>query len=457
MKIISEQNIGRVSFIFAVVVVSAVIFAVGVFFVVRDYESALQELDRFERTLIDQEKHRLKADVDAFVLRIEALSEHFSVVPESSGEAEDNPADDAGTAAVPAIPDWDRVLEELQRAADLEAAGYFVYHLHKPDGGDRFATMLFNPARPDLVGQQLSTDFPDARGYNFRKVFVQDLRNRGESFVIYHYQRDEHADGNGNRPLGRKLAYLRLYPESGWIAAKNTTLDWIDELAAAGRTSLKSENKSRLVLLGCIFVGGMALALVLAYLFSLGTRPLFEHYRNQEREVRGQNESLKKLLEQQNRTDTLTSAMNRSHFNQELVKEMARSDRYQTPLSMILFDVDDFKAINDRLGCEAGDTVLVELVNMVQDNIRQTDILARWGGEEFAILAPGINLSHAGMFAEKLRRLIEDAAFTVAMPVTCSFGVAFYEHAENQHAFVQRIDEALVRAKAAGKNRCVAA
>lgn len=460
MKIISEQNIGRVSFFFTVIVVSVIIFAVGVFFVVQKYEYALEELTRVEQSLVEQEKVRLKEDVDCFLLRIQSLREHSLSLQEA--EQGSGTGDNAETTAEPdqpdqpAQPDWQGVVNALQDAPDLNSAGYFIYHLHNPGGGERFATMLYNPARPDLVGQTLSTDFPDARGFNFRKVFLQDIRDHGESFVIYHYKNDEDSGSAGASSISRKLAYFKLYPESNWIVAKNNRLDQIDQFIASGQALLKSENRNNITVLGLIFLAGIVIALVLAYLLSLGMQPLFSHYRTIEQESLARNDSLQKMIEQQNRTDTLTSATNRSYFNQELVKEMARSNRYLTPLSMILFDLDDFKSINDRFGCELGDTVLVELVDLVKDNIRQTDILARWGGEDFAILAPGVDLAHGKMFAEKLRCLIEENRFTIDQRVTCSFGVSLYVSSEDQHAFVQRIEGALARAKTGGKNCCVA-
>lgn len=454
MRILSEQNIGRVSFFFTVIVVSVIIFAVGVFFVVRKNESAYNEIETVELTLVELEKTRLRTDVHSFLLRIQSMREQFIALQENQPESE--PDGSVETPADSVEPDWESVVDELQNAGDLNTAGYFIYQLHSPEGGEHFATMRFNPARPDLVGQQLSTDFPDAKGYNFRKVFLKDIRDHGESFVIYHYKQDEEPGQEEPPLIGRKLAYFKLYPEFNWIVAKNVRLDRIDKLVEARQAALKIENKNNIVILGIIFLGSMILALILAYLLSLGMLPLFDHYRAKEQESLAQNDALKKVLEKQNRTDTLTSAFNRSHLNQELIKEMARSERYATPLSMVLFDLDDFKSINDRFGCEAGDMVLVELVELVKDNIRQTDILARWGGEEFAILAPGIDLAHGKMFAEKLRRLIEDKRFSGDHRITCSFGVSFYDSSENQQLFVQRTDEALSRAKADGKNRCVA-
>ena len=102
-------------------------------------------------------------------------------------------------------------------------------------------------------------------------------------------------------------------------------------------------------------------------------------------------------------TDTLTGAWNRRHFEQELQRELIQSQRYAEPLSLLMFDIDHFKAVNDRYGHPVGDAVLVGLTRLVQQNLRAADTLARWGGEEFVIMMPHCGASEAVGLAEKLR------------------------------------------------------
>ena len=111
--------------------------------------------------------------------------------------------------------------------------------------------------------------------------------------------------------------------------------------------------------------------------------------------------------------------------------------------------------INDTLGHLAGDTVLRELAALISDNIRQTDVFARWGGEEFVILVTNINIVQAAKFSEKLRKIIETHRFSVERDITCSFGASTYRPPEKIEDFLQRTDEALYRAKKGGRNRCV--
>jgi diguanylate cyclase (GGDEF)-like protein len=152
-------------------------------------------------------------------------------------------------------------------------------------------------------------------------------------------------------------------------------------------------------------------------------------------------------------TDPLTGLSNRLKFNQALAAEMSRSMRYETSLSLVLYDVDNFKAVNDAHGHQIGDKVLIQLSQFVPSLLRNTDLLARWGGEEFVILIPGSDGEMAYQAAEKLRNGIEQVKFDEIGTVTCSFGVAQYEDGDTAEALISRADDALYRAKLNGRNQ----
>ncbi|GEM_PF-1979685 len=156
-------------------------------------------------------------------------------------------------------------------------------------------------------------------------------------------------------------------------------------------------------------------------------------------------------------TDTLTGLSNRLKLETALVEEVRRADRYGTPLTLIMFDIDHFKRINDTYGHPVGDKVLVRLSRRVSNLIRSSDLLVRWGGEEFLILAPGIDGSMGYLAAEKCRHAIETMRFDKIGTITSSFGVAQYVPGETGTAFVTRTDAALYQAKAEGRNRVVLA
>jgi diguanylate cyclase (GGDEF)-like protein len=154
-------------------------------------------------------------------------------------------------------------------------------------------------------------------------------------------------------------------------------------------------------------------------------------------------------------TDPLTGLPNRLKFDQALASEMTRAERYKSPLSLVLFDVDHFKQVNDSHGHQIGDKVLTQLSRFVPNLIRSNDLLARWGGEEFVILLPGCEGSMAFQAAEKLRSAIAQVVFEKVGSVTCSFGVGQYVPGEPVTAFLARADDALYRAKVSGRNQVV--
>jgi len=162
---------------------------------------------------------------------------------------------------------------------------------------------------------------------------------------------------------------------------------------------------------------------------------------------------LNELLARQATTDPLTGIANRLKFNEGLRTEIRRSKRYNVPLSLIMFDIDHFKMINDTFGHHSGDTVLRDLTALVSRNVRIHDEFARWGGEEFMVMVTNTSLQHAVLFAEKLRMLIDDLEWPWSRKVTCSFGVAQLAEEDTEDRLVQRVDAALYRAKANGRNR----
>lgn len=158
-------------------------------------------------------------------------------------------------------------------------------------------------------------------------------------------------------------------------------------------------------------------------------------------------------LKQLATTDTLTGICNRRHFDEALEHEINRAARHSSPLSLILFDIDHFKRVNDTFGHQTGDQVLAQLAGAVGGSIRTTDLFARWGGEEFIVLMPGSDLNAAHLLAEKLRMTLENQPFPDVGQVTCSFGVAEYKPGDNADGLMKNLDLCLYLAKASGRNR----
>jgi polar amino acid transport system substrate-binding protein len=154
-------------------------------------------------------------------------------------------------------------------------------------------------------------------------------------------------------------------------------------------------------------------------------------------------------------TDWLTQLPNRHSLIRKIEGFIHHSNRYSRTVSLIYFDIDNFKAINDRFGHNIGDEVLKKMARLINSVTRVTDACGRWGGEEFILVSLESGIYESQKVAEKLRQKIEVHDFGIPVNITCSFGVAQYENEEPLEHFVHRADMALYEAKNTGRNRVV--
>lgn len=153
-------------------------------------------------------------------------------------------------------------------------------------------------------------------------------------------------------------------------------------------------------------------------------------------------------------TDSLTGIANRREFARILAGEADRARRYGSPLSLTMYDLDHFKQVNDTFGHDVGDYVLQAVTRLVKERIRNVDVMARWGGEEFMVLMPQSDLAAARRAADKLRLAIAGYQFDKVGSITVSFGVTEFVPQDDSNSLLKRVDDALYQAKERGRN-CV--
>jgi diguanylate cyclase (GGDEF)-like protein/PAS domain S-box-containing protein len=163
----------------------------------------------------------------------------------------------------------------------------------------------------------------------------------------------------------------------------------------------------------------------------------------------------KKLIEKISQQDKLTQLYNRIKLDKTLEDEMHRYNRYKESFSIIMVDIDYFKAVNDEYGHQVGDSVLKEVATLLKINTREVDIVGRWGGEEFMIILPKTSIDGAMKLAEKLRVEIAGYEFGVVGHKSASFGVGEYTDSDNINTLIKRVDDNLYKAKHTGRDRVV--
>lgn len=151
--------------------------------------------------------------------------------------------------------------------------------------------------------------------------------------------------------------------------------------------------------------------------------------------------------------DSLTGVYNRRSFTEFLNNEISRCERYNKTFSLIMFDIDFFKKINDSYGHDIGDKILQELTTVVKQCTRKSDFLARIGGEEFCVIATETNYEDSMLLAEKIRKMVEENNFVKNIKVTVSLGISQYKYMDDTNTIFKRADNALYKAKGNGRNR----
>ena len=226
------------------------------------------------------------------------------------------------------------------------------------------------------------------------------------------------------------------------IVAESLIMGLLDAVGISKHTAL------------AIFADAALLAVVVAPpIYWLVVRPLRREYKK-----RVQAESVAEDMSRLAITDPLTHIMNRRGITMGLLEAMAQAERYNTPLTVAMIDIDHFKQVNDEFGHKAGDRVLADLAAILADSLRMPDKVGRYGGEEFLIVLPHTNLTQGRKIAERIRAAVGVGRFSVGAKnakLTVSIGLTQFQKGEDLEQLQSRADQALYEAKGGGRNQVV--
>ncbi|MEA3405054.1 MAG: cache domain-containing protein, partial [Pseudomonadota bacterium] len=336
----------------------------------------------------------------------------------------------------------------LQAISKIDQAGEDSLFIFRGNGD-----LLLSAAYPNKVGQNLSLTRP-----------VESLEE-GESAFKYEWLNEI------SRPNEAKHVYVKGVKDSDWIIGSVFyDADLRLELDQT-KTSLVEQHEQRIYNMKNVSVLSVLVAILISLFLSVTVHRMLARFQEQvaqkNRELNVLNVSLEEKVRKRTSelelansqlellatTDSLTGIQNRYAFMKVIDSEIKRSDRYRSHFSLITFDIDFFKEVNDKFGHDVGDSVLIELTRLVAKTLRDVDAFCRLGGEEFIILLPCTSLDVACQIAERLRVEVAEYQFTRIKSLTISLGVVEHLQDEEVDAVLKRADVALYKSKDNGRNQ----
>ena len=346
---------------------------------------------------------------------------------------------------------------DILRNINKNATHYFFIINQKGDN-------ILHPFNPNYEGKSFS-QITNKKYRTLVTSFLDKARKNSSEFTRYFWKNP--ASGN----IEGKLTYVKMIPNTDWVIGTGFHIDEIDRAVEAKKKELITMNQAetdRVIAFSILF---SILSFIAAFFVSIRLKHHFEVLHGNiaqhntelselnaslEDKIAKRTEELKVAhaeMEKKAMTDTLTGIHNRYAFFTMLEIEQDKNNRHETSFSLIMFDLDNFKNINDTYGHDVGDRVLIEVVKSVGECLRKSDSFGRIGGEEFMILLPHTDINTAVEIADRIRHFISGHHIEPAGEITISAGVVQHTFQENLEVLVKRADIALYKAKELGRNR----
>lgn len=317
----------------------------------------------------------------------------------------------------------------------------------------------------DLIGKNV-LQLQDSDGKFLIKEIIKSALSKEPYWVSYKWKNP------ASNKIELKYTYAKKVPNSNWIIGSGFYLGEVERNIAEKKIEMAKINKEQLKNILSLSFVILLISLVITYAISKTIQRRFLNYSRtieiKNKELTNLNSRLEKIVKERTAelneayekmekialTDTLTNIFNRYYFNSALQNEIYRAKRYES-FSLLMFDIDHFKEVNDTYGHDVGDSVLKTIAERVGSCMRESDIFARTGGEEFMIILPQTTLETANEIGERIRKCIEEYHFESLGQITISLGLVAYRENESFAEIVKRVDTALYKAKNNGRNKLI--
>lgn len=302
------------------------------------------------------------------------------------------------------------------------------------NGGQAYAIRRIHPNLVDTEGLYLSTDMEDINGNLPYLEELEGINKYGELFFTYYFKNLNSSE------IIEKLTYAKHYPDYNWVIAMGVNLDDIALYTEKTNEEIYSLTTMTIIRLLRYILITLLLGFLILYIIN-----------------RKRISSSTRSFEQVINNDSLTNSNSRTYGEKTLEGYFKTHKETGEKVAVMMFDIDDFKQINDTYGHKAGDTALVEVVNAINNIIRSSDKLIRWGGDEFVGIFPGLHESNALEFGEKFLSKLSSIDIQIGektINLTISIGFSYFKTTDSSYSEVlKRADEAMYISKNQGKNR----
>lgn len=301
------------------------------------------------------------------------------------------------------------------------------------NGGRNYAIRRVHPNLPETEGMYLSTDITDIAGNLPYLEELEGVKKDGELYIKYYFKEAE------SDAISEKLSFVKLYKDFDWIIGMGIHMDDIEQYIV--NTNEKSNEMAikytRLILFFIVII------IIFSFVFLVLVKNWY--FKKEKRKI-----------EQENNKDILTEAFTRKYGTNELIKSFDEFNKYGTNPAIMMFDIDNFKCINDTFGHDVGDQILKVIVNTINKNMRNTDKLVRWGGDEFVGICYGLSEENVLAFGQKLLTSVELTKIISgesSINTTISIGFSYFEVNDKDIGdVIKRADLAMYKSKEAGRN-----
>jgi len=308
---------------------------------------------------------------------------------------------------------------------------------------------MLSHANKSLIGAYFFDDKHEKMKNVFLK-FKSEIEKNGKGFVEYKWV-------NPSTNIEEdKITYVNLLPELNWYVASGVYMDELDKYIEEKikNNSVFDEKNIRFIIFASVFL--LIFSLIISIVLSIIIKNIFRRYKNsiyKEIERSKEIEKSKQLFKIMANTDALTQIHNRLSIMNIFKEELLNKEQFNTPLSVIMFDIDYFKNINDTYGHDTGDKVLIKIAQVIKEHLRDGDSLGRYGGEEFLVILPNTKLEMSKVIAERLRKYTQNHKFENIKSLTISLGVVEAQEDESENEVLKRVDSLLYDSKRSGRNK----